>query len=144
MDVQATQARNVEHRLRQDQAIGGHDHHISAQLTQPIPGLRIAQRRWLPDLDAMSLCPQFDRAGDDLLATLGRLVGAGEHQGDVVSGPVQGIERTLGKDGCPGKNQPHVHRPDDPASVIAGAQAASRSSLSILLRMRPCLSRERY
>ncbi|MNI18977.1 hypothetical protein D3C73_723980 [compost metagenome] len=112
VDVQATQARQVQHPLRQDQAIGGHHHHVGRHLFQQRAGLGgfvgitaiQAQAARLGDGNAGVQRGLLDRAGRQLQATPGGTVGLGHHQGDLVTRGPQGVESDTGEFRRAGKN----------------------------------------
>jgi hypothetical protein len=105
MDVQATQPRQVEHPLRQDQAIGGHHHDIGRHTFEQgprlggfigIPAVQPQAAR-LGHLDTGVQRRLLDRAGRQLEPASGRTVGLGHDQGNVVPRRPQGVEGNTGE-----------------------------------------------
>ena len=120
MDVQAAQPGQVQHRLRQQQAIGGHHHHVRLQGPQgcqcffgpliggltPDPALfgliscrkTDAQRLGLKDWKIGSQCTLLDGRRQQFLTTTRRSVRLTEHGHHLVARPDEGIQRLGGKD----------------------------------------------
>lgn len=68
MDVQASQARRIEHRLRQQQAVGRHNGDIGAQRSEFFLFLGALQRNRVPNLDPTCLGFLVDGRGGQFLA----------------------------------------------------------------------------
>ena len=120
MDVQATQPGQIQHRLRQQQAIRGHHHHVRLQGAQgrqgffgpliggltPDPTLfgfigcrgSDAQRLGLKNRKIGCQCTLLDGRRQQFLTTTGRSVRLAEHGHHLVARPDEGIERLGGKD----------------------------------------------
>ncbi|RMU78088.1 hypothetical protein ALP24_05654 [Pseudomonas syringae pv. aptata] len=92
MAVDATQARNIQHHLRQDQAVGDDHHQIRLQRCQFSLRSRIAQCGRLHDRYVVLQRQLLDRAGHQLLSTTGRAIGLGVHGNDLVRAVEQGLE----------------------------------------------------
>ena len=121
MDVQAAQPGQIQHRLRQQQAIRGHHHHVGLQGTQGRHGFfgtligRLtpeaalfgligcrgadAQRLGLKDREIGCQCTLLDGRRQQFLTTTGRPIRLTEHGHHLVARPDEGIERLGGKDG---------------------------------------------
>jgi hypothetical protein len=98
VDVERGQARTaglreaawkVEHRLRQDQPVGGHDQYVGLRRAQGVVlglGLRAAplqaERERRAGGDAVRLRQQPHRRGAELHAAARRPIGLGQHQRD--------------------------------------------------------------
>ena len=101
MDVDAAARRQVEHGLRQDQAVGGHHHQFGAALDAGGAD-RLVRRRILEPLGLGHR--NGVRQGDFLYggglqhhAAPGRAVGLGQHQHHLVSGGEQGFQCRRGE-----------------------------------------------
>ncbi len=97
MAVDAAQARNIQHHLRQDQAVGDDHHQIGLQRCQFGLRVGIAQCGRLHDRYVMLQRQLLDRAGHQLLSTTGRAIGLGVHGDDLVRAVEQGLEVFGGK-----------------------------------------------
>jgi hypothetical protein len=110
VDVDAAQARHVEHRLRQDQAVGGHHHDIRPRLRDGLarfPGFQVIR---LGDGDAMGQGQFLHRTHFQFQAPPRRPVRLGEHQGDVVARLDQGLEGGGGEIRGSGEDEAHGER----------------------------------
>jgi hypothetical protein len=112
VDVEAAQARQVEHPLRQDQAVGRDHHHVGTRREQGLArggGLvgvlavqpQAARLRHGPALGQRAL---LDRRGLQLHAAAGRAIGLGQHQHHVVAGGRDGLQRDARELGRARKN----------------------------------------
>ena len=121
MNVQAAQPGQIQHRLRQQQAIGGHHHHVRLQGPQgcqrflgpligrltPGPALfgltgcrrADAQRLGLKDRKVGNQCTLLDGRRQQFLTTACRSVRLAEHGHHLVARADEGIQRLGGKDG---------------------------------------------
>jgi hypothetical protein len=116
VDVDAAAARQVEHGLRQDQAVGGHHQQIRRGGQQGLPrGIGVlgelavrAQTAWLGDSQATVQRLLLDRRRLQLHAAPGGAVGLGQHQRHLVASVGQGGQRGAGELGCPGECDPHA------------------------------------
>ncbi len=79
MHVETAVLRDVEHGLRQDQAVGRHDQHIGLERGQLCGRLLVAQRHRLLHGNALFGGVPFDRACRQLFAAAGRPVRLGQH-----------------------------------------------------------------
>ncbi len=86
MHVDTAQTRSVEHGLGQDQTVGDHYHQVGAKGGQFGLGLFLAQGGGLINRQIVSQRQLLDRAGSELLAAAGRLVGLGINGDDLVVG----------------------------------------------------------
>ncbi len=104
----------VQHPLRQDQAIGRHDHHIGVGFCDGLAGCRgivrvfaiQAQAARLGHGDALRQRELLDRRGLQLHAASGGAVGLGQHQGDGVARRMQALQRHTGKFGRASEDDP--------------------------------------
>ena len=97
VDVQAAEARRAQHLRGQEQAVGGHHHHVGARRPQPRLRVGIAQAARLLDRPAAFARQLLDRALLQGAAAAGRLVDAREHQHDAVAGGGDRLERKGGE-----------------------------------------------
>ncbi len=105
VDVQAAQARQVQHPLRQDQSIGRDHQHVRAGAVQRgAAGLGFlgelavqAQAARLRHREAQFQRKLLDRRRAQLHAAPGRAVGLGEHERDSVAGGVDRLQRDRGE-----------------------------------------------
>ena len=118
--VDAAQARDIEYRLGQDQAIGDHHHQVRAQGRQLRLGLGIAQALRLHDRQAMLQGQVLHRAGHQFLPAAGRPVRLGVDGDDPMWGVEQGLEMLGGEFRGSG---------EDDAQCLAHAGLAKRKGL---------------
>ena len=91
MDIQAAFGWQIQHPLRQDQAIGGHHHHVSLRIQQGLARRSSifgvfaiqAQAQGLHHGNAVLQRTLLDGRGLQLHATARRAVWLGQHQGDI-------------------------------------------------------------
>ncbi|MNC49084.1 hypothetical protein D3C75_982340 [compost metagenome] len=95
--VDAAQARNIQHHLRQDQAIGDHHHQVRLEGRQFSLSVSIAQGRRLQDLDTVIHSQLLDRAGHQFLPAPGRAVRLGVDGHHFIRAVDQGLEVFGGK-----------------------------------------------
>ena len=116
VNVQAALGWQVEHPLRQDQPISGHNHGLGVCGQKRLAGGRSifgvfaieAQTARLGHGHTVLKGPLLDGRGLQLHAATSGAVGLGQHQNDVVAGSVQGAHGQLGKFGRARKNQSHA------------------------------------
>mmetsp|Transcript_6682 Transcript_6682/g.27948 ORF Transcript_6682/g.27948 Transcript_6682/m.27948 type:complete len:400 (+) Transcript_6682:401-1600(+) len=116
MDVQAAAPRGVQHPLRQDQAIGGHHHHVGVRRDQRLAGRLGVRGVFAVQLQALRLRHRqarrqralLDGRGLQLHAAAGRAVGLGQHQGHREAGAQQRVQRDGRELGRTGKNDSHA------------------------------------
>jgi hypothetical protein len=115
VDVQAAQARRIEHPLRQDQAIGGHHHHIGLSgIDRGLGGSGVfgifavqTQAQRLGHGNAMLQRALLDGRGLQLHAAPGRTVRLGQHQRNFKTCSQQTLQGHARKFGRAGKNDFH-------------------------------------
>lgn len=78
MYVDATETRHIQHRLRQDQPVGNHHHHVGVEFGHRALVLFGAQRFGLKDRQLVLFSQHFDRAWRQLIAAARRAVGLGK------------------------------------------------------------------
>ena len=115
--------RDIQHRLRQQQPVGDHDHQFRREIAQRLLLLRRAQPLRLEHRQAQRLGAQRDRRGGQLLAAAGGTVRLGEHADDLVAGGLQGVQCGDGEVRRAGEDQPHQR-----AAALGLARRASFSS----------------
>ena len=98
--------RNVEHILRQDQAVGRDDKEVGLQCDEVRNGLFVTQGRGLLHGNTLFERIAFDRAGSELLATTRRSIGLSHYGNRDVSGIDQRPQRRQRKIRRTGKNEP--------------------------------------
>ncbi|MNT49060.1 hypothetical protein D3C72_1858870 [compost metagenome] len=104
MAVDATQARNIQHHLRQDQAVGDHHHQVRLQCGQFSLSIFVAQSGRLQHRDIVLQSKLLDRARHQFLPATGRTIRLGVDRDDLVRAVEQGLEvfggefRGAGKD----------------------------------------------
>ena len=116
MNVQAAQAGQVKHPLRQDQTVGGHDHHVDLRCDQFGLGLlRVfgvfavqTQAARLGHGHPVRLRKRLDWRGVELHATTGGAVGLGQHQGHFETRCVQVCQRDLREFGRARESDPQA------------------------------------
>ena len=119
MDVQAAFGGQIQHPLRQDQTVGGHDHHVRLRIQQSLACrrsiLRIfavqTQAHGLFHANAMSQCALLDGRSLQFHAATGRAIRLGQYQRHVktcLQQALQGYTRKLGR---ASKNDFHVVYP---------------------------------
>ncbi len=121
MDVQAAQAGQFQHPLRQDQTVGRHDHDVGRHALKQGTGLGgligIAaiqpQAARLGDRNAGVQRGLLDRAGRELQAPSRRPVRLRHDKRDFVSGGPQGVERDTGEFRGAGENDAHEWTAED-------------------------------
>lgn len=129
MDVEAAQARGVEHRLRQDEAIGRDHRQIRPDRREIGAVGLVAERARGADRQAERLGRRLDRARPRLLAPPGRPGRLAVDAGDLVAGRSQrpqGGHREIRRSH---DDQPHRARPPGPS-----AQPRARSLFSFFIR----------
>ena len=107
MNVQAAQARHIQHGLRQDQAIGDDDGDVGIQRSEVLLHIDAAQRDGVTDGQTQRLGPQVDRAFPLGLAAPG---GAGRlaiDRDDLMRG-VQRVQHRNRKFRRAHEHQPHA------------------------------------
>ena len=129
VEVNATAGRDIQHGLRQDQAIGRDDHRLGRNRPQMRLRLHITQGRRLIDRKPMLKRHGLDRTGCEFHAPSGRSIRLGQNQRDRVPSGDQGLQGACSKLRCARKDEAH--------------HMVSRSSFSSFLRIRACLRRER-
>jgi hypothetical protein len=95
MDVDAAAAREVEHGLRQDQAVGRHHHELGAGGAggaERLVRCRILEPLGLGNRDAVGQRDLLDGGGLQRHAASGGPVGLGQHQSHLVAGGQQGFQ----------------------------------------------------
>ncbi len=107
MAVDAAQAWNIQHHLRQDQAVGDHHHQIGREGSQFGLRLGVAQRLWLVHRDVVRHCQLLDRAGHHFLPPAGRPIRLGVHRDHLMGAIEQGLEVVGSKLGGTRKNDAH-------------------------------------
>ncbi|MNQ62298.1 hypothetical protein D3C85_766380 [compost metagenome] len=117
--VDAAQARDVQHHLRQDQAVGHHHQQVGRQRGQFGLGCRIAQGRRLQHGNLVGDGELLDRAGHQLLAATGRAVGLGVHRHRVEAAVEQGLQVAGGKFRSTGE--------DDAQGLAHGARSRKKA-----------------
>jgi hypothetical protein len=110
MDVEAAMARNVQHDLGQNQAIGGHHHHVRSQQAQLLLGRLILQGQGLEYFAAPGQGQLLHRRSLQGHTPARRPVGLGQDQGNVVACLVKGGQGPGGKFGSAGKDDFHGGR----------------------------------
>ena len=116
VDVQAAARRRIEHPLRQDQPVGGHDHDIGLGRFDGGAGggglfgvfAVQAQAARLGHGNAMLQRALLDGRGLQLHAAPGRTVGLGQHQGDGEARGEQAFKGNARELGRAGKNDSHA------------------------------------
>jgi len=105
--VDAAQAGQIEHGLRQDQSVGHHHHQVGVQLRQL--GLRLGGTQGLRLIDRNVVLhgELLDRAGHQLLPAPGRPIRLGVHRHHLAPGVEQGLQMLSGELRCSGKNDAH-------------------------------------
>ena len=151
MDVQAAQARQLEHPLRQDQAVGRDDHHVGPRRLQRASRAARASSAYLPSsrrlrgwATAMPCCERelLDRRGLQLHAAAGRAVGLRQHQRRPRSRRRDAARQRDGRElGRAGEGDAQRLAA---AAAASGAPRSSRAFFSILVLMRSRLSGLRY
>ena len=144
VDVQAAVARQIEHPLRQDQAVGGHHHRIGARRDKQIMGqarvlgvLAIpAQAARLRERQAMALRALLDGRSLQLHAAPGRAIGLGQHQRHFMPRIDQGLQRHPRELRRARENDAHALPPQR-----AGSKSPRISSVNITRRTTPSGSR---
>ena len=104
MDVDATEPRNIEHRLRQDQTVGDNDHDIGFERRQMLDLRGIAQLQRLLDVQSMLQRALLHRAHRELLAAPGWPIRLCVDGHDSMLGGNQRFERWHREIGCTGKD----------------------------------------
>ena len=104
VDVEAAVARDVEHGLRQQQAVGGHHHDVGFHSAQHFLCGLAFQAFGLGYLKTEFERGFFDGRSLQLHAAPFGTVGLGEHQRDVEAGPGNGAQGGGGEIGGAGKN----------------------------------------
>lgn len=94
----------LEHRRREEQAVGSNDQDLGIDGAQLLQELRRRQGRRLPHFDAAGPRKPLDRSGDRFLPTPGRSVGLREHECHVMPRLEQAAQRPLGESGRAGEN----------------------------------------
>ena len=128
MNVDAAEARDVEHGLRQEEAIGGDHHDLRLDGGDSRLRRRILQCQRLEHLDATLHRQPLDGRRLQAHPPPPRPVGLGEDEAHLVPRRHDRPQRQRGKIGGPGEDQPH---------------AVTRACLASLLRMRVCFNCER-
>ena len=131
VDVQAAQARQSQYPLRQDQAVGGHHHHVGRGGIKRFPGGRggvgelavQAQAARLGQRQPQVQSQPFDRRRMQLQAASSGPIGLGQHQGDRESGRMQRSQRRGREIRRAGKNNPH----DRPQARLRRAATRARA-----------------
>ncbi len=90
-------SRNVEHRLRQDQAVGRDHQQVGRRFDQRHMGGRVSQPLRLMHRNTVRQRHLLDRAGDEFLPATGRPVGLAQHEGNFEAGGKQGPQRDGGE-----------------------------------------------
>ena len=97
MDVDAAQARRLQHRLRQQQAVGHHHHQVGPIGGQALHIRRVLEIHRLLHRDGRLQRDLLDRAGCQLAPAPGRAVRLGVHRDHLVGRVDQGPQRGYGK-----------------------------------------------
>lgn len=108
MDVETAKFGNIQHGLRQNQAVSRDDHDIGARCPDGFVTGRILEFFRLADRDAVILGFDLDRTGGELHATSTRAIGLSKHQHHLVSGGDDGGKRLPGKLWRAGENDFHL------------------------------------
>ena len=140
MNVQTPLGRQGQHPVGQDQAVSGHHHGLGTAGMQQVAGLlgvlRVAavqaQAARLRDGDVVFQGQLLDGRRLQLQTAAGRAVGLGEHQDHPMTRCQQRGQGLAREHRRASKHEPH------------GQACASRCALSILVLMRPRLSKDRY
>jgi hypothetical protein len=107
MHVEATKARCRQHRRRQNQAIGGDNRGVGAEIGKFLCHSIVAQSRWGPHLDSVPLGQQLHRRRLQAMPPPGRARRLGVHRTDAVAGRDQRVEHGRGKWRRPKKDKVH-------------------------------------
>ena len=97
MHVQAAVGRDVQHRWRQDEAIGGDDDDVGGQRGQGGHRLRLTQRGRLQHRNAVPCGQAFDGRSGQLATAAGRAVGLRRHTDHLVAAGQQRGQRRHGE-----------------------------------------------
>ena len=130
VDVEAPQRRNCQHLGWEDQAVGSHDHQFGRGGTQRGLLLGRAQSHWLVERKVMGQRHRLDGTGHQPASASCRPIRLSQYQTQLMTCGDQGLECDRRKRRCAGEGNAH--------------QAVSRACLTSFLRMRSCLSRDRY
>ena len=95
MNIQGPLRCDIKERRRQEHAVSGDYHSVGAGSAHACRHLGGLQRFRLENFQTVPLGEALDRAGRNLLPAAGGAIWLGEHQHDVMAGPVQGRERLL-------------------------------------------------
>ena len=104
MNVETASSRNVEHCLRQNQAVSSNDHDVGLQRFELGHSIGVAQGRRLQHRDVLLERVVLDRARRQFLAAAGRTIGLRQHGARLVRGGDQRLKRRYGKVRCSGEN----------------------------------------
>src|SRR5688572_17055412 len=133
MEVDATPAGDVQHRLGKDLAVGCDHHHVRGQGCELLTCSLASKRLRLPKGDSMALRTERDRAGRQAQPPAGGAIRLGEYEGYVVPCEHERVEGGNGEGGGAGENDAQGQP----------RQAALRWRFFNLARMRFCLRSER-
>ena len=110
MDVDTAMARRIEHRLRQDKAIGGDHRHVDAKRSEISLFGTALQAQWCFHRQAQRIGTPMHRAAAGGLAATGRAWRLAVDGDDIMPRRCQRIERRHREIGGSHKGYSHVHR----------------------------------